>query len=209
MPRGKRIDIPGKVDNFQRVKSDLDQFLENIKGNGIVTDQQRQWCYEYAIIKLYRAFEELMLEALKGAINKDASHFLDKNNITQINHLNSDLAEYVIVGDGYFDFKGRDGLIDTLKKYLPKDHWLIKIVKNPQYRVSLNRLSAFRNYAAHSSDKAKARAKASAKPDPGGDCMGSSGAWLSSYNGTRYTEIAENIYKLSGSIRRQIENENE
>ena len=209
MPRGNRIDISSKVNNFQEVKSNLDQFLRNIQGIDTVTDLQKQWCYEYAIIKLYCAFEELMLEALKAALNNDASHFLEKNNITQITHLNRDVAEYVIVGDGYFNFKGRDGLIKTLRTYLPKDHWLIKIVKYRKYKVSLNRLSAFRNYAAHGGDKAKARAKASAKPDPGGDCMGSSGAWLSSYNGTRYTEIAEKIYKLSGSIRRQIEKENE
>ena len=100
-----------------------------------------------------------MLEVLKAALNDDASYFLKRNNITQIKHLNRDVVEYVIVGEGYFDFKGRDGLIKTLNKYLDDDHWLIEKVKEHQYKVSLERLSAFRNYAAHSGNKAKSRAK--------------------------------------------------
>ena len=36
-----------------------------------------------------------------------------------------------MTGRGYFDFKGRDGLIKTLKQYLPDDHYLVEVVSKP------------------------------------------------------------------------------
>ena len=145
-----------------------------------------------------------MLEALKAALNKNPADFTKRTNV-RIERVRDDLAEYIIVGDGYFDFKGRDGLIKTLKKYLPDDHWLIKIIKQKQYIDSLERLSAFRNYAAHSGNSAKARAKALLKltDERGSNRMGSSGAWLRTNSGgkTRYAKIADDLYNLSRSVR--------
>ena len=199
MPQGNRIQIAGKVDDFQTKKEDIDQFLSKITSYKTITDKQKQWCYEYAIIRLYCAFEELMLEALKGALNDNANYFLQKNNITQIEHLNSDVAEYVIVGEGYFDFKGRDGLIKTLKKYLPDNHWLIEIVKQEQYKTSLEKLSAFRNYAAHSGNTAKSKARKTVNQKS----ISQAGTWLSKTKGkqTRYAKIAGDLHKLSESVR--------
>lgn len=196
--KGNRIDITKKVEDFQDKKEEIDKFLEKMNGYKKM-GVHKSWCYEYAIIRLYRAFEELMLEVLKGALNRDPKYFLEKNDIKLPTSLNKNLAEYVIVGGGYFDFKGRDGLIEILKKFLPKDHWFVTIVKDDIYRDSLDRLSVLRNYAAHGGSTAKARAKKVL----GQERLGTAGTWLSKEGDKekiRFAEIADDLYEISEKI---------
>jgi hypothetical protein len=70
-------------------------------------------------------------------------------------HLTDDVCEFLITGNGYFDFKGRDGLIKTLKQFVSEDHYLLVAVKKTAYRDALNRLSTLRNFAAHESAPSK------------------------------------------------------
>ena len=200
MTKGNRIQIGGKVDIFQTAKGDIDRYLAKIESYSRISKEHKSWCYEYAIIRLYCAFEELMLAALKAALNRNPADFTKRTNV-RIERVRDDLAEYIIVGDGYFDFKGRDGLIKTLRTYLPDDHWLIETIKQEQYKDSLERLSAFRNYAAHSGNSAKARAKKVTRQGK----ITQAGIWLSKFEGrqTRYAKIADDLYNLSRSVRQK------
>ena len=156
--------------------------------------QHYSWAHEYAIIRLYRGFENLMLQALVGAVNNDTSTVSTRTGVAFPKHLTDEVCEYLIVGTGYFDFKGRDGLVKKLKEYVPADHYLPGIVKKPKYRDALEKLSAFRNYAAHGSAVSKRTAKAAA----GAQRLPSAGAWLKKQN--RLRKIVARLRDLAGEI---------
>ena len=113
------------------------------------------WVYDYAIIRLYREFETFMLDCLTALINNDTKALSDSTGYKFPKHLTDEVCKFLIIGNGYFDFKGRDGLIKTLKKYLPEDHWFIGLIKQTKYKESLDQLSALRNYATHESNVSK------------------------------------------------------
>ncbi len=136
----------------------------------------------------------MILEALVGAINNDTSTIASRTGVTFPKHLTYEVCEYLIIGDGFFDFKGRDGLIKTLKEYVPDDHYLVQIIKQPKYKESLERLSAMRNLAAHNSEIAKTRAK-----DVVGQVrMPEAGAWLKKQQ--RLLKMLVSLRQLSEEI---------
>lgn len=117
--------------------------------------KEASWAYDYAVIALYREFENLMKNALVGAINNDSSTTSATLGITLPRHLSFDVCEFLVTGSGYFDFRGRDGLIKLLKQYVPETHYLVTTVQKPVYKDPIDRLVALRNYAAHSSLQSK------------------------------------------------------
>lgn len=152
-----------------------DSLLEYVdEAQSKLGDAHISWCYEYAVIRLYREFENVMLEALTGAINNDTSTISETVGIEFPAHLTDELCEYLIVRNGYFDFKGRDGLIKILKQYVPEDHYLVTIIKKPKYKDALEHLAALRNYAAHDSYQSKT----TAKKVTGFERMSACGSWL-------------------------------
>ena len=153
-------------------------FVERSSNSELLTDKDESWCYDLAVIRVYREFEDLMLSCLVALINSDTTTFSSHKKRNFPAHMNVDVCEYLICGDGYFDFAGRSGLINTIKKIVPADHWLPTIVKDPAYRDALNRLSALRNFAAHDRKKKKKRALEAI----GQERMSSSGAWLKKQN---------------------------
>ena len=135
-----------------------------------------------------------MLDCLVGAINNDSSTVSARTGIEFPKHLTDEVCEFLITGSGYFDFKGRDGLIGTLKKYVPDTHYLVTIVKKAKYKDTLNKLSALRNFAAHESPVSKRSALSAI----GGKGISSSGAWLKRQN--RFAEIADRMKELADEI---------
>ena len=100
----------------------------------------------------------------------------------------------IIIGGGYFNFKGRDGLIKEVKRYVSKDHYLVRAVKDTSYMTSLNQLCALRNYAAHYSMASKKLALKAT----GQRRMKSAGSWLKRQS--RFYEIVLDLAKLSKAI---------
>jgi hypothetical protein len=47
--------------------------MEFVRGTAGLKEEYNYWCADHAIIRLYREFENLMLDALAGAINNDSS----------------------------------------------------------------------------------------------------------------------------------------
>jgi len=154
----------------------------------------RQWMYDYAIIWLYMEFEYLVLNALVGAINNDTTTLASRTGIKFPKHLTDEVCEYIIAGNGYFDFRGRSGLIDAIKDFVPDGHYLLKTVRDAKYTAALDRLVALRNFAAHGSASAKARAKTAVKSKK----IASSGAWLSTQG--RFNAIADSLEALATEI---------
>ena len=146
-------------------------------------------------MKLSVYFEHLMLDALVGAINNDTSTVGSSSGIKFPRHLSDEVCEYLVTGGGYFDFRGRSGLIKVLKGYIPDDHYLLVAVRRKKYKVTLERLLALRNYAAHESPKGKLAVKEAL----GVKRIAAAGVWLKT--GDRFYEINAKARELAEEIR--------
>ncbi len=190
--RKKNIDLCCR--RFRDETDELISFLESTPNKGM-SEQHKSWLYNYAIIHLYRAFEAFVLDCLIGLINNDTTALSESTGYDFPKHLTDEVCEYLIIGNGYFDFRGRSGLISNLKKFLPKNHWFIAVVSNKQkYMEPLDRLSALRNYAAHESAISKKAALTAVNQQR----MGTAGAWLKS--GNRFLRIAQKLKTLATEV---------
>lgn len=188
----RKKSIKKSATEFIEKASELENFVMNSIAE--LTDMQQSWCYDYAIIRLYREFERMMLSAIVGAINNDSTTI---SNITRVQfpkHLTDEVCEYLVLGGGYFDFKGRDGLIRNLKKYVPGNHYLVTIIKKRDYKQALERLTALRNFAAHESNQSKRAALTAI----GQQRVGSAGSWLKVQR--RYAAISSKLKDLGQEI---------
>jgi hypothetical protein len=190
MPRKKSI--KRSVRTFIREVQEIEKFVQCAQKK--FKDRYLSWAYEYAIIRLYREFERMMLDALVGAINNDTTTLSKRTGVRFPKHLTDEVCRYLIVGDGYFDFKGRDGLITTLTKYVDPHHYLVTAVKSDKYKQTLGQLCTLRNLAAHNSRLAKVRAKKVV----GQERMSDAGSWLKKQG--RFTEILERLKELANEI---------
>jgi hypothetical protein len=146
-------------------------FLELVS-NG-QSDEHITWLHNYAIIRIYKEFEGLMLDALVAAVNNDTSTLQATTDVKFPKHLTDEVCEFLITGTGYFDFKGRSGLIKTLKSFIPDHHYLVTTVKKPLYkRAALDAVAAKK--------------------------LASSGAWLKRQN--RFLNIANKLRALSTEL---------
>ncbi|MEQ1846706.1 MAG: hypothetical protein ABL983_14160 [Nitrospira sp.] len=191
MPRKKSIKLASQW--FQLKAGELVTFCSDACTH--VGAEQQSWIYEYAIIRLYREFERLMLEGIVGTINNDTATFSITVGIPFPKHLTDEVCEYLVLGNGYFDFRGRDGLIKELKRYVPDTHYFLVCVKKPKYKDSLEQLSALRNFAAHDSFQSKRNALRAV----GLDRMGSAGSWLKRQG--RFEVISSNLKELAQELR--------
>ncbi|HMN94005.1 MAG TPA: hypothetical protein PKC60_12320 [Hydrogenophaga sp.] len=187
----KKKSIKGSANEF---KAETDKILAFLTASAGLGDEHVSWCHDLAIIRLYRAFESLMLDALVGALNNDTSTLSSRTGFTFPKHLTDEVCRFLVTGRGYFDFKGRDGLIRALKQYLPDAHYLITVVSKQGYRDSLDLLTAARNYAAHESQQSKAAFKKAT----GQNRVGAAGSWLKRQN--RFGKIADKLKAMADEI---------
>lgn len=163
------------------------------------TAAHKSLIFDGAIIQVYRLFEGLILETLVGAINQDMATFSSKTGVTFPKHLSDEVCEYLVTGGGYFDFT-RGGLVGTLKKHVPNDHYLVTIAKKDHYKRALHVLSALRNHAAHQSDQSKKAVLEATKKKR----IGSSGAYLKSPDQgkpkTRFEWLCTKLKALAAEI---------
>jgi len=187
----KKKSIKGSANEF---KVETDKILTFLTASADLGDEHVSWCHDLAIIRLYRAFEALMLDTLVGALNNDTSTLSTRTGFSFPKHLTDEVCRFLVTGRGYFDFKGRDGLIKTLKQYLPDHHYMVEVVSKPGYRNSLELLSAARNYAAHESQQSKTAFKKAADQDR----VGAAGSWLKRQN--RLQNIANRLKAMADEI---------
>lgn len=190
MPRKKSI--KHSAQSFRDAADEITTFLTNVSSGQ--SAEHISWLHNYAIICLYREFESLVLDTLVGAINNNTTSVSTTTGIKFPTHLSAEVCEFLVTGTGYFDFKGRDGLIKTLKKFVPDTHYLVTTVKKATYKEALEQLSALRNFAAHESDQSKR----SALDAIDGERIASSGAWLKRYG--RFQRIVDRLKALATEL---------
>ena len=178
-----REKVDGILDFTKRIESSL-------------TASDISWCYDIAIIRLYLEFEDLMLNCLVAFLNRDPEQFSKLKQREFPKHMNTDLCKYLIYGDGYFDFSGRDGIIRKIRNFIPKGHWFPQIVSRDDYRDALDKLCALRNFAAHDSAVSKKRALGVIGEER--SKLSSSGAWLKTQG--RLKEICNDLQDMAQKI---------
>lgn len=99
MARKKSIQHAARWFNDQ-----ANETLAFIAATTSLSDEHVSWCHEYAVLRLYRAFEELMLDCLVGALNNDTATISERTGFDFPSHLTDEVCEYLVIGDGYFDF---------------------------------------------------------------------------------------------------------
>lgn len=190
MPRKKSV--RGAADRFKSQVESLERYYGDVLESGIGA-QAVTWACEAAVIKLSVYFEHLMLHALVGAINNDTSTLSAQAGIDFPRHLTDEVCEYIVTGGRYFDFRGRDGLIRLLRQYVPQDHYLVDTVGQSKYRVTLERLIALRNLAAHESTVGKRIAKETVALN-----IAVAGVWLKHDN--RFLTLTGRLKELAGEL---------
>jgi hypothetical protein len=186
------------------IKKAVQRFLPNVEetkayvaaASQRLSAAHRSRVYDGAIIALYRDFENLILEVLVGAINNDTTTISSQLGVAFPRHLTDEVCRYIITGPSYFDFKGREGLISRVKQYVPKDHYLVEVLKEQRHKTPLEQLVALRNFAAHSSPQSRKAALEATEQKQ----MATAGSWLKCQG--RFARIADQIE----SIARDIEN---
>ena len=190
MPKKKSVRLCA-----EEFRDDADRLLDFCASSEqCLSDAQVSLAYDGAVINLYAAFEQLIIGALTGAINNDTSHLSATTGVKFPKHLTDEVCEFIIIGNGYFNFRGRDGLIGEIKKYVPRDHYLVRTIREQAYKTSLDRLCALRNYAAHHSGVSKKSALKSIDQTK----MGSAGSWLKRQG--RFQDLVKSLKKLSREI---------
>jgi len=178
----------------QVFEAELDAIESFLTECAKLSKQHSSSAYDFGVIRLYRAFERLMLEVLVGVMNNDTSTVSAAIGVPLPKHLTDEVCQYFVIGTGYFDFKGRDGLLQLLQRFLPADHWLVTTAKKAAYRRALEQLAALRNFAAHSST----RAKTGAKSATGQQRISSAGAWLKRQN--RFSTMVKTLRLFARDI---------
>ncbi len=156
MPRKKSVKL--SATDFNAQVDEITAFLAAVSVGQ--SDEHVTWLHNYAIIRLYKAFEGLMLDVLVGAVNNDTTTLEATTDVKFPKHLTDEVCEFLITGTGYFDFKGRSGLIKTFKSFVPDAHYLVTTIKKAAYKDVLEQLTTLRNFAAHESQVSKRAALA-------------------------------------------------
>ena len=209
----KKKSIKLTAEKFSESVDDTLKFTQSVK---MLSDKYKSWCFDLAIIHLYREFENFMLHCLIALINNDSSTLSERQGIDFPRHINVKVCEYLIRGDGYFDFKGRSGLIKKIKQFVPSkpdhddDHWFLKIVKGCD-KNSLNQIITLRNFAAHNSPHAKKSALEYIKKvdKKRKNMSSSSGAWLKARERgqktgeNRFAKICKSLKEMAEDIKSQ------
>lgn len=190
MPRKKSA--RSSIHHFLKECDDVQDFLEACRN--LAKKKYITWSYEQAVIKLYRDFEVLVLDLLVHAVNSDTSTISQTTNTKFPRHLSDEVCEYLIVGRGFFDFKGRDGLIKTVTECVPPSHWIVTKLKDSKYREALEQLCALRNFAAHRSRRSKLAALKACKAKR----MGSAGSYLKANN--RIKKLVDKLRSLANDM---------
>ena len=193
-PMARKKSVKLAAQRFTKATAEIVEYFEETAG---LKEEWQFWCTDYAVIRLYQEFEALILSALVGAINNDTSMLAETTGLDFPKHLSEDVCTFLIGGHGYFDFKGRDGLIQILKSFVPDGHYLINIVRHADYKDSLEKLSALRNFSAHQSKKAKRAAVRAI----GGEKLGTTGSWLRRQK--RFIELCDSLKDLAHEIEKK------
>ena len=108
--------------------------------------------YSCPVIEVYGEFEEVISSRLSAPVNHDMSSLGRKKNVKLPENLSGFPCEYLVLGEHYFDFNGKDSLIRSI---LNDGTILLNLIQKNMYKDQFTILCNMRNHAAHSSEKSR------------------------------------------------------
>lgn len=122
-----------------------------------------RWVAQMTAVEIHTIWERYVEERLVAALNHNAKHFLEHNDIKGVSHVSTGFAYYIVRGGGkYFDFRSTDELIKKADSWLGKqDNPFRKL--DALERKYIDTLSAIRNCVVHGSDASLTRYKSALK----------------------------------------------
>ena len=190
----KKKSLRKPAENFIAECDKIIDFVDAASDGQNVSEVHKSWVYDYAIIRLYREFEQMLLECMVAGLNQDNTHLSEAKRLNLPKHLTDELCEYLIRGDQFFDFKGRKDIRNKFRKFLGDEHFLVHMFASNAYDADLRKLIALRHFAAHDS----AQAKENALRACGLRRMGSSGSYLKKQG--RLESLVANLKVMAGDI---------
>ena len=189
------VSIKTVAKKFSSQLDTISDFVQEHRGtgNGVFVF----YIYDYAIIKIFKDFEELLLDTIVGLINQEAPYTASATGHKGTKSLKKRDAENLFIGNKYFSFKGQNGLLKQIKTFFPANHWFINILSDIKYNQTFDILIPLRNFAAHSSKIAKKNAVKAV----GLQQLGYSGKWLKVDN--RFGNIVNDLKDIATRINTQ------
>lgn len=190
----RKIDFDKIGTDFQKEVDEIKKYLLECKRAFNEKDQYLSNSYEYAIIALYKAFEIFAYKIIVGCINHDNTQVEKYYGVSFGKHISDDMCDFILTKGGYFDFHQRSDLIKQCKQHIGNTYGIVDILKKEEYQQPLDELSAFRNFAAHSSRQSKEKVKELLQIKR----IKSIGSYLKRQN--RFEDIANKLCKLATEI---------
>ena len=191
----KTVNKNNVCDKFNEELDRINGYVDRCKVVFKEEDLYLTYCYENAILMVYKEFEIFIERLLISCLNHDHSCFEEKYGIRLGKHINDDVCEFLITKGGFFDFRGYSGLIKTLGDALGSHHRLIALLKENNYKTYIEQLCAIRNYAAHNSKQSKQSAKKAFDLQS----ISSAGSCLKQHN--RFTTILTKLKELCNQVK--------
>lgn len=188
--------------DYRAAIDDLRDFLAQAGARGLSKGALTR-CYDYAVFSAYREFEQFVLAICIARINNDPTAFYKAVGVEFGRHITAAQSEYLLVGDGYFDFRGHGGLVEVLRR-ASGDSPMVAAAKLPQNRIAFEILVGLRNYVAHGSTQSwQAALKAMQNWEPDRKNLGSAGSWLKAAPGgqTRMERLLAGLDGLCEGLR--------
>lgn len=92
------------ISEIKEIQNFLDQSILHNNKIHIV------YCYDYAVIKVFKEFEEFLLKIIIGIINQNAYYIASNNGLKGKKSIKKKDAKVSFLGNSYFSFKGNQGL---------------------------------------------------------------------------------------------------
>jgi len=188
-----QVSIKAVANRFLSECDELADYLQ--QQHRSFTGKFLSYAYDFAIIKLFKDFEELLLNSIVGIINNNAPYIQDAQGGFRKKSIVKSQAEMMFLRGRYFSFKGTNGLLNDIRTIVPQRHWITTILADTSYNSTFNVLIPLRNFAAHTSKNAKQKAIAAV----GLSQLGQSGVWLRSSG--RFDNIINDLRDIASRIK--------
>jgi len=150
--------MSGRTNLAALAKSSTQQIHHSLRMYGeirLTSDHyQNRWASQFAAVELHAIWERYAEKRLIAALNHNAAHFLERNEVKGVKRVSLGLASYIVRGGRkFFDFKDSSDLISMGDRLLSTRYNPFRELTTEQKQY-INCLATIRNRIVHRSDAA-------------------------------------------------------
>lgn len=189
-----KIDLTSKckasTQEIENIKNDMNSFCSVLKSE----ENLLSISYDYAVIRLYKAFENFIFNIIVGDINQDSSQISDRFDVAFPKNLKKEICEFIVTKGNFFSLNGYGGLVNELNTYLGYGNDIYNVINKKKNKDTIMRLSALRNFAAHENSQSKKVVRTRLKIKR----ISSTGDWIRKQG--RFEELANDVETIIKEI---------